>query len=175
MSDQAAAPDKTPDKTPGKDVEEKREDSLSALSKFEREFENFISEHRPRNFDWPFRRADWPHLRSKVNARLPNVDVIEREKDILIRAELPGFKKDEIDISLNDNSLTIKASTESKSTEEEGDYFCREISQEYVSRTVSLPARVLGEQVKAKLNDGVLDITVPKSDESNTQKITIES
>ena len=152
-----------------------RRGPLSALPRFEQELERFFGEQRPWRFDWPFSRADWPFLRSEMNVHTGSADVIDREEEVVVRVELPGFKKEDIDVSLNDASLTIKATSESESKDEDGDYYRREISSGHVSRTIGLPAEVVGDKAKARLKDGVLEITVPKAAKSKRQAVAIES
>jgi HSP20 family protein len=153
---------------PAKDVTAARRGPLSALPRFEHELERFFGAHRPWRFDWPFPR-------SELNVEVPNVDVIDREEDIVVKAELPGFKKEDIDVSLSDARMTIKASSKSETTEEDGDYYRREISRGYVSRTVALPSEVVTDKAKARLEDGVLEVTVPKATKSKRHSVEIES
>ena len=104
----------------------------------------------------------------------PSVDVVDREDELVVRAELPGFSKDSIDVSVDHNSVTIKAESREESTEEEDNYIRREMSRGYVSRTVALPTDVASDKATAKLADGVLEITVPKAAASTRQKISVD-
>jgi HSP20 family protein len=162
--------EKVDKEVPAKEVTRDRSGPLSALPRFEQELERFFGDHH-----WPFRHSDWPFLRSEVNVQAPSVDVVDREEEIIVRAELPGFKKENINVSLNETSVTIKATSESEKKVEEGDYHRREISRGYVSRTVQLPSEVVGDEAKARLTDGVLEIKVPKATKSKSKTIEIES
>jgi HSP20 family protein len=120
----------------------------------------------------PF-RWDLPSLRS-VEARLPKVDVIERDTEILVRAELPGAEKKDIDVSLTDRTITIKATTRTEKKEEKGDYHRQEISTGEVSRTVTLPAEVDGQKASAEFKDGLLEVTLPKTAATNRTRVEVK-
>jgi len=139
---------------------EPKRTGLSPLD-IEREFEGLFDNFMSRNWMRPF-RWDLPRLRS-AEARLPKVDVIDRDSEIHVRAELPGVEKKDIDVSLTDRTVTIKASTRTEKKEEKGDYYRQEISTGQVSRTVTLPAEVDGEKATAEFKDGLLEVTIPKT------------
>ncbi len=144
-----------------------RRGPLSVAPKLEQEIERFFGDRWPRMFESPFSRAS-------MDVSAPKVDVVDREGEILVRAELPGFKKEEIDLSMNESTVTIKASHESEQEDQDEDYHRREISRSYVSRTVSLPAEVDGDNAKASFTDGMLELTVPKVAASKRKKVDIE-
>ncbi|MGI9327613.1 MAG: Hsp20/alpha crystallin family protein [Pseudomonadales bacterium] len=152
-----------------KDVAATQRGPLSSLPKLETEMGRFFDRR------WPG-LLDWSRLSEMSELQAPSVDVLDQESDIVVRAEVPGFKKEEIDVSVTDNSMTIKASTKSETEKaEEGDYYLKEISQGYVSRTLRLPSEVDGEQAKATYKDGVLEVTVPKVAKAKRQRIEIQS
>jgi HSP20 family protein len=102
-----------------------------------------------------------------------SVDVIVRDDEVLVRAELPGYKKEEIEISVSDSSLTLKGETKSEETEEKGDYYRCEISRGAFSRVIALPAEVDDSKAKASMKDGVLELTLPKREKSKRHAISI--
>jgi HSP20 family protein len=122
---------------------------------------------RPFSFEWPA----WPEL---PELRMPKVDVIDRDDDVLVRAELPGVEKKDLEISTSDTSVTIKATTAREEKEEKGDYYRCEISRGMLSRTVALPAQVHSDKAKASLKDGVLELTLPKVEKSKRRTVTVE-
>jgi HSP20 family protein len=99
---------------------------------------------------------------------------MDRDKEVVVRAKLPGVEKDDLDISLTDDSVTIKASTRQESDEEEGDYHHREISRGSFSRTIALPASVQGDQAKAQFKDGILELTLSKAVPAKRHSIKVE-
>ena len=138
----------------------------SGLPAIEREFERFFNTRWPRLFDWA-------ESFNSAGVKTTDVDVVDRESEVCVRAELPGYAKKDIEVSVNDGSVTIKASRESDEKEEKGDYFRQEISRGYVSRTVSLPVEVDGEKATARLSDGVLEVVIPKVEKAKRQKVEI--
>mgnify|MGYP000666245703 CR=1 FL=1 len=94
------------------------------------------------------------------------VDVEERDGEYVVRADLPGYERDDIDVELADGTLHVgaerSAETESESETETGRYVRRERSQSRVSRAVSLPGPVEESGVTATFHNGVLTVTLPR-------------
>jgi HSP20 family protein len=133
----------------------------------ERIFDSLLSRFRPL-------RRDWPSLRMPFEGRGPKIDVIERDDDIVVKAELPGVDKKDLDVSVTDNSVTIKASTRRETKEEKGDYYRQEISSGYVTRTVGLPSAVDATRATAELKDGVLQLTLGKVEKSKRKRVEVK-
>lgn len=102
--------------------------------------------------------AGKPGLLSEVD-----VDVIDEGDSYVVRADLPGFTKDEIDLSVKDDRLRVRARREEDVTELEGDYVRRERLDREVERTVRLPGSVNEEDADASYSDGVLEVRLPKA------------
>lgn len=111
----------------------------------------------------------WP-----FQAHAPKVDVIDRGKEILVRAEIPGVTKDDLHISLTDQTVTIRGETHKESKEEHGDYFRREIASGSFQRTLALPVEVVGDQASASFRDGVLELVLPKVERAPSRKVRID-
>jgi len=138
------------------------------------EIEQWFDEMR-RNWMQPFFFGrGWPEKESLFSGRMPRVDVIDREQELLVRAELPGVSKENLDVSLQDNSLSIRATTRHEKEEEKGQFYRRELSRGEFQRSVRLPCPVEGDKVKASFKDGVLELTIPKMASSRRQKIKVE-
>ncbi len=90
-------------------------------------------------------------------------DVIDEGKQLLIKVDIPGVKKNEIDLNVTDNSIEISAEHKAEKEEKKKNYLRKERSQVSYYRTVPLPEKVKSSQAKAKLLDGVLAITIPKA------------
>src|SRR4051794_32830775 len=105
------------------------------------------------------------------------VDVREDGDHIYVEAELPGFKKDEIDITLENQTLTIAAERQCETKQggdgKKGDLLLHERRYSRFLRSFTLPPTVDEQTVNAKLNDGVLTITLNKREESKPKKITV--
>jgi HSP20 family protein len=161
-----------PAETTGKEVSEPK--SGQFLSAFD-EFDQWLDEMR-RNWVSPllFGRP-WPETAGSVfGGRIPRVDVIDRETEICVKAELPGVSKEDLDISLQESTLTIKATTKREETEEKGQYQRRETSRGEFQRTLRLPGPVLSDQAKATFKDGVLELVLPKAPGFQRQSIKVE-
>lgn len=145
---------------------------LSTFDDFERAFDQFFS----RGGMKPFQHGhpSWSHLPAPFEGRMPHVDVVDRDKELFVKAELPGVEKGDIEITMTDRSLTIKGSTKSEEKEEKGDFHRCEISQGSFSRTISLPSEVDKDKAKAKFKNGVLKLTIPKLKKSSHKNIKVD-
>lgn len=122
----------------------------------------------------PFERH-WPMFGDmrRFEERLPKVDVIDREDEVVVKAELPGIDKEHLDVSLSDDYLTIKTE-EHEEKKEEGELYRSEIHHGSFMRRVHLPTSVDGEKASASFKDGVLEITMPKSERVKKHKVEIK-
>jgi HSP20 family protein len=125
---------------------------------------------RPGLWEWP------PHLESLAAFRngAPKVDVIDRDAEVVVRAELPGVAKEDLDVTVTGNSVTLKAHTSHEEQEEKGEYYRREMSYGEYQRTVALPHAVDGEKARATFDAGVLELTLPKVEKTSRKKVTVE-
>ena len=103
------------------------------------------------------------------------VDVREDGDHIYVEAELPGFKKEEVDITLENQTLTIAAERREEKNEggKKGEHLLRERRYTRFLRSFTLPPTVDEQSVNAKLNDGVLTITLNKREETKPRKISV--
>jgi HSP20 family protein len=139
----------------------------------DRFFESFYPRSWLRPMRWEF--PDWPDMAALSEGRVPKMDVVDQEDSLLVRAELPGIKKEDIEVSLSDNLLTISAQTKSETTKEEkGKYQRREIYQGSFARSITLPVNVDASKAAAKFKDGVLELTFPKIEAAKRRSIKIE-
>lgn len=127
----------------------------------------------PRGWLRPW-RWEWPDLPALPEVRWPRVDVVDREEDVLVRAEIPGVDKKDLEISVTDNALTIKGATKREQKEEKGEYYRHEISEASFARTVALPADVDGTRAKASSKDGMVEIVIPKLAKSKRHTIKVD-
>jgi HSP20 family protein len=97
----------------------------------------------------------------------------EDKDSVIVRAELPGMKKEEIEVSLHDGALTLSGERKSEQHSEEGEAYRSERFFGRFQRTVTLPAQVAADKVKAQYKDGVLTITLPKAEEAKPKHIDI--
>ena len=104
----------------------------------------------------------------------PAVDVHESEAAFHFTAELPGLTKEDIEITLDENNLTLKGERKFEEKEESENYHRIERSYGSFTRSFSLPGQVDTEKVTAEFKNGVLHITVPKTEQALPKKITID-
>jgi HSP20 family protein len=135
----------------------------------ERFSEGFLPRSWLRRMQW-----EWPQMAEPPALRMPHVDVVDRDTDILVRAEVPGVDKKDLDISVSENTVTIKGTTRREQKQEEGEYYRREIAEASFARTVALPTEVDGTHAKATCNDGVVELTVPKVAKSRRHSIKVD-
>ena len=145
-----------------------------ALSPFE-EMDRMFDQYFRRGWMRPW-RFEWPSLPDVGLPEMivPKVDVIDRENEVVVKAEIPGVEKKDIDISVGEDTVTIKGSTRHEEKEEKGDYYRCEISRGAFSRTVALPATVDGGKAKGSFKDGVLELTLPKVEKAKRHAVKVE-
>jgi HSP20 family protein len=103
----------------------------------------------------------------------PRIDISETDSEYKIEAELPGINQKEIDVKIDNNILTIKGKKEDIKEEKEKNYHLRERYYGAFQRSISLPNNIEPEKIKASFENGVLNISVPKSDKRTPKKIEI--
>jgi HSP20 family protein len=145
---------------------------IMGLDRWERDAERMMNQFFGRPFMpwWPER---W--LRTEpMEANAPSVDVYVEKDDIVIKAELPGMDKDDIEVNLSDHSLTLKGEKKRKEKIKEENYYCAECTYGSFSRTVELPGDVQGEKVKASFKNGVLEIRLPVAGTAKAKSIKVK-
>ncbi|GBE18406.1 spore protein SP21 [archaeon BMS3Abin16] len=106
--------------------------------------------------------------------RMPAVDIQEKDKKIVVTAEIPGATKDDIQINISENRLEIKAETREEKSEEKEGYVYKERRHGSFYRSLELPANVKADKAKASYKDGLLKLDLPKSKETKKTTIKIE-
>ena len=104
----------------------------------------------------------------------PAFDVYEEKDNFVVKAELPGMKKEEINVSLQDGTLIISGERKGETKSEEAEVYRAERYFGKFQRTVSLPATVAVNNVKAEYKDGILTVTLPKSEEAKPKQIEVK-
>lgn len=142
----------------------------SRFGEMERLFDDFI-QHRLFAPSWMPRLmfSDSPDV-------FTSVDMFEEGGDLIIKAEMPGLKKDEISIDFSDDVVTISGEKKSEEKTERKDYYCVERSFGSFSRKLRLPIEIQIDKTRAQFKDGVLEIRMPKSEtaKQKVRKIAVE-
>ncbi len=108
-----------------------------------------------------------------VSEWIPSLDVSETKNSYIVKAELPGIDPKDVEISLSDNVLTIKGEKKQEKEEENENYHVIERSYGGFTRSFRLPGQVQNDKVKATYKNGILKITLPKTEETKKKEIKI--
>lgn len=122
-----------------------------------------------RLFDFSAFQRDFP----LVSGWAPALDVSQDNDNLYVVAELPGMKKEEIDISLHEESLTIRGERQQEESSKESGFRSERFFGKF-SRSVTLPTRVDAGKVAAAYKDGLLTITLPKAEEVKPKQIEVQ-
>lgn len=131
-------------------------------------FEDFLG-RRLRPF-WPERW--WPATGMEITT--PSVDLYEEKDDIVVKVELPGMEKDNIEVNLTDNRLTIKGEKKKEEEVKKENYYRSERSYGSFIRAVELPRDVQADKIKAVFKNGVLEVRLPKTEEAKKKETKIK-
>lgn len=114
----------------------------------------------------------WPSALESVTA--PTIDLKETEKEFVVSAEVPGVTKDQLNISIAEDSVTLQGERKAEKEKKEENYHYKESSYGSFQRVIPLPAAVVADKAKAKLKDGVLTLILPKAEPSPKKQIKIK-
>lgn len=142
------------------------------LDEMDRAFDAFLRRGwmRPLRDLWP----DWAPMQPGLELAMPRVDLIDREDEVLVRAELPGVTKDDLKVELVGDLLTIAGERRHEEKVEQGNVFRAEIGYGSVSRTLRMPVEVNPDQVTASFENGMLEVHLPKQATAKRQKIEVK-
>jgi HSP20 family protein len=105
--------------------------------------------------------------------KFPRIDMVDRENELLIRAELPGVSKDELEITVAEDFLTITVNREASEKESSEHFYRAEMSRGSLERAIPLPVDVVGDKAKAELKDGILELVIPKATKVSRHKVNV--
>lgn len=145
--------------------------ALSPFEEFERRFEDFF--RRP----FSMMEAPWWTRGHVFGGEVsPAADVFEEGGDIVLKAEIPGMKKEEIHVDINEKTIAISGEKKKEEKVEKKDYVRLERSYGSFARSFGLPAEVQTDKARATFKNGVLEVRVPKTAEaaSRSRKVAIE-
>jgi HSP20 family protein len=143
------------------------EKSISSFWDMDKWFEDFFKKSFP----------IWSHQSMKgrgMETVVPSVDLFEENNDVVVKAELPGMSKEDIEVTLTDDTITLSGEKKKEEKLEKKNYYRWECSCGSFSRTFTLPAEVQKDKIKSKLKDGVLEIRLPKTEEARKKEIKIK-
>jgi HSP20 family protein len=123
---------------------------------------------------WPF----WPSLRGfpfETGEWAPAIDMYERDDKYVVKAELPGMKEEEVDVSVVGNRLTIKGEKKAETEVKEENYYRSERSYGSFFRSIDLPSDVDPDKIEANYEDGILEVEIPKTLAVKPKKVTVSA
>jgi len=131
-----------------------------------------IREELDRLFESPL--AELARTSQLLSGWTPALDLHEDKDNFVVKVELPGMKKEDIDISLHDGSLSISGERKSEEKFADAEVYRSERFVGRFQRTIALPSAVANDQVKAQYKDGILTITLPKTEEAKPKQINVQ-
>lgn len=154
------------------------EEAWAPLAGLRRDMDRLFDDFFSRVSAFPFGRRAWEiepfrPFGGVFRAAAPAVDFVERDKEYVVTAELPGLDDSDIEVKLANDVLTIKGEKKEEKEEEKGDYHVSERRYGAFQRTLRLPDDVDQEKIDAKFAKGVLTVTLPKSEEAMKKEKSI--
>ncbi|MFA5109079.1 MAG: Hsp20/alpha crystallin family protein [Patescibacteria group bacterium] len=116
-----------------------------------------------------------PTVRGNQFGFTPAIDMYEDKDNVIVETQLGGIDPEKVDISIENNVLTIKGESEKKSEVEDKNYYRKEIRRGSFYRSIPLPTKVDGDKASAESGEGILKITVPKAAEVKPKTIKIQA
>ncbi len=104
----------------------------------------------------------------------PAVDMFEEKNEIVVKAEIPGIDKNNIEVQLSDHLLTIKGEKKKEEEDKREHYYRSERSYGSFMRTLPVPAEVRADKIKASFKNGVLEVYLPKTEEAKAKDIKVK-
>ncbi|MEW6324561.1 MAG: Hsp20/alpha crystallin family protein [Nitrospirota bacterium] len=145
---------------------------FSELTRMEREMERWFDDV----LGGPWRRfglPDWWRRRELI-PRQPAIEISEDRDSLIVKAEIPGLKKEDLQVNLAEGLLTIRGERKHEEEKKEKGYFYSERSYGSFSRSIQLPAEVQSDKVNASFKDGVLEIRLPKTEQAKQREVSIK-
>jgi len=149
-----------------------------ALRPFTRSMEEFFENAFPRRWmeglfePYAWRRPMFAEFDEKFDL-MPKVDIIDKDEALLVRADVPGIKKDDLEITISGDRLVIEAKRDYEHEEKKEEFVRHEMAYGRLYRAVLLPAEIFADKAKAELKDGVLEIFLPKVEATTPYRIKV--
>lgn len=145
--------------------------AVSPFDEMDRIFDRFV--RRGGMHPW---RAEWPAFPDMAipEMKTPKVDIIDRENEGVVKAEVAGVEKKDLDIPVDEDSVTIKGVTRHEEQEKNSDYYRCEIARGSFSRAVGPPTVVDGARARADFKDGLRTLALPKTEKTRRHSIKVD-
>ncbi len=123
----------------------------------------------------PFGRGRWlPGITESYDGIVPNVDVLDKKNEIVVKAQLPGVEKDKVDLTITNEAVTIKGEISKEEEEEKENHYFSECTYGSFLRTIPLPAEIDISRAKAEFKNGVLKVKLPKLKEAKSKEVKLK-
>ena len=139
------------------------------MTDFDRTFENFR-----RNMMMPARRFMPPLMRFQDNISEPSINIQDKGSEYLLTAALPGIPKDGIEVHISNNEIEIEAEASADKEEKDKGYIYKEHGYQSFYRRMPLPPGILADKAEARMNDGILEVTLPKKEHTHKKKLHVK-
>ncbi len=106
---------------------------------------------------------------------LPMIDLYQTDDDVVVKATLPGLEAEDLDIQITGDLLTIRGEAKQEEIVKEAKYHLREHRYQAFSRSITLPVTVVADKAKAEMKNGILQLTLPKAEETKPKTITVKA
>ena len=149
-----------------------------AMRPFTHSMEEFFENALPRRWmegffePYAWRRPFLTEFEEKYDV-FPKIDMVDKDEALVVRADVPGIKKEDLEITISGDRLVIEAKREYEEEETKEDFVRHEMAYGRLYRSVLLPVEVLGDKVTAELKDGVLEIFLPKVEATTPFKVKV--
>jgi len=153
-------------------AEKQRQDRSLAVRQPYRDMEDWTQRWED-FFNRPFLPAMRRLLPGDAGEWSPTIDVMEKDDRYIIKAELPGVKEEDVDVSVTGDMLTISGEKEAEAEEERKGYYYSESSYGSFSRSITMPSTVDPDKIEANYDKGVLEITLPKTPETKPKRVRV--
>jgi HSP20 family protein len=146
---------------------------LPTMFTWEREIDRLFDEFR--RFAWPrVWSSEQREARGPLTVQAPPVDVYDLADEVVVRAELPGIAKEDVEVHISDSTLTLKAQKTREQHVEEQSYYRRECQYGSFLRSIQLPSEVQANAARASMENGVLEIRLRKSEVTKKKSVKVE-
>jgi HSP20 family protein len=151
----------------------KRSTDVKRTAPLTHSMEEFFEDFPPRRWMETFEPIGWRWPMGVNYERSFRLDVIDRDNELLVRGELPGVEKDDIEVTIAGDRLMIEAEREFEEKDEDESFYRHEVGFGKLVRTIALPHEVDVENIHAELKDGILEVVLPKLEAAERHTIKV--
>ena len=151
----------------------KRAVDVKRIAPLTHSMEEFFEDFPPRRWMETFEPLGWRSPMGVDYERSFRLDVIDHDNELVVRGELPGVEKDDIEVTVMGDRLMIEAEREFEDKVEEDNYYRHEVGYGKLMRIIALPVKVDPEKIHAELKDGILEVVLPKLEVAERHTIKV--